>query len=43
MKSYTDKQLLEKAKSLPSFKQIPANYWLLGVQSNEDKFNVFVD
>ena len=43
MKSYTDKQLLEKAKSLPSFKQLPANYWLLGVQSNEDKFNEFDD
>lgn len=43
MKSYTDKQLLDKVKSLSSFKQIPNDYWLLGVQSQEDKFNEFDD
>ena len=43
MKNYTDKQLLDKVKSLPSFKQIPKDYWILGVQSNEDKFNEFDD
>ena len=41
VKSYTTKQLLDKVKSLPSFKGIPKNqYWLLGVQSNEHAENV---
>ena len=43
VKKYTDKQLLDKVKSLPSFKGIPEGYWLLGVQSNEDKFDTFDD
>ena len=43
VKSYTDKQLLDMARSLPSFKGFPNNYWLLGVQSEEDKFNSFDD
>ena len=43
MKNYTDKQLLDKVKSLSSFKSIPNDYWILGIQSNEDKFNEFDD
>lgn len=43
VKSYTDKQLLDRVKSLSNFKSVPKNYWLLGVQSNEDEFNVFDD
>lgn len=43
VKSYTDKELLDKVKSLDSFTAIPSDYWLLGVQSDEDKFNTFDD
>lgn len=43
VKNYTDAQLLNKVKSLPSFKQFPNEYWILGVQSQEDTFNVFDD
>lgn len=42
-KTYTDKQLLDKVKSLPSFNVIPEGYWLLGVQSQEDQFDKFDD
>lgn len=43
VKNYTDKQLLDKVKSLPSFKGIPKDYWILAVRSDEDTFNVFDD
>ena len=43
VKSYTDKQLLTKVKSLKSYKYLPSDYWILGIQSNEDKFNTFDD
>jgi hypothetical protein len=43
VKSYTDKQLLDKVSSLSSFKEFPKGYWLLGIQSDEDKFNTFDD
>lgn len=43
VKNYTDKQLLEKVKSLTSFKSIPSGYWLLGVSSLEDTPNTFDD
>ena len=43
VKSYTDKQLLEKVKSLKSFKTIPSDYWIVGVRSNEDAPNKFDD
>jgi hypothetical protein len=42
-RNYTDLELLEKVKSLPSFKGIPKGYWILGVQSREDLFNQFDD
>lgn len=43
VRGYSDKELLDKVKSLPSFKGIPEDYWILGVQSNEDAYNSFDD
>jgi hypothetical protein len=43
VRTYTDKELLEKVKSLSNFKEIPKGYWLLGVRSNEDTPNSFDD
>ena len=43
MKNYTDEQLLNRVKGLKSFICIPNDYWILGVQSKEDKFNEFDD
>jgi hypothetical protein len=43
VRPYTDKQLLEKVKSLSSFGKIPAGYWLLGVRSLDDIPNRFDD
>jgi hypothetical protein len=43
VKNYTDSQLLNKVKSLPSFNGFPQDFWILGVQSEEDTFNVFDD
>lgn len=43
VKNYTDKQLLDKVKSLPSFKGIPKDYWILAIRSEEDTFNTFDD
>lgn len=43
VKNYTDKQLIDKVKSLSNFKNIPIDYWLLGVRSNKDAPNTFDD
>lgn len=43
VKSYNDKQLLDKVKTLPNFKIIPSDHWILGVRSNEDAPNSFDD
>jgi len=43
VKGYTDKQLLQKVMNLKSFDSLPNGYWLLGVQSKEDEYNVFDD
>lgn len=43
VRNYNDKQLLDRVKSLKSFKGIPTGYWILGVQSQNDEFNVFDD
>jgi hypothetical protein len=43
VKNYTDKQLLDRVKSLPSFKLIPNGYWMAGVSSLEDNPNKFDD
>lgn len=39
VKNYTDNEILDKLETLPSFKGIPQNYFLIGVRSNEDAFN----
>ena len=43
VKNYTDKQLLERVKSLKSFKGIPQSYWIVGVRSEEDAPNKYDD
>lgn len=43
VKPYTDKQLLDKVRSLNDFKFIPNKYWLLFVRSEEDTPNKFDD
>lgn len=43
VKNYTDKQLLNRVRALPSYKGLPKDYWILGVQSNEDTYNQFDD
>lgn len=43
VRSYTDKELLDRVKSLNNFKLIPYGYWILGVRSNEDTSNVYDD
>ena len=43
VRGYSDKELLDKVKSLPTFKRIPKNYWILGVRSEEDAVNRFDD
>lgn len=42
VRNYTDKQLLDRVKSLNGFTHIPY-YLLIGVRSQEDTFNVFDD
>jgi hypothetical protein len=41
--NYTDKQLLDKVKSLPDFKYIPEDYWAIFVRSKADKPDAFDD
>lgn len=43
VRNYTDAQLLTRAKMTNGFAGFPKDYWILGVQSNEDTFNVFDD
>lgn len=43
VRSFTDKELLSKVKSLKTFSKIPDGYWLLGVQSKGDAYNSFDD
>lgn len=43
VRNYTTDQLLNKVKSLPSFKGIPKGYWILGARSNEDTPNKYDD
>lgn len=43
VRSYTDEQLLNKVKSLPSFRDIPEGRWIIGVRSNEDAFDKYDD
>ena len=41
--NYTDKQILEMVKALPSFRYIPEGYWLAGFSSKEDEADHFDD
>jgi len=43
VRSYTDKELLDRVRRLPNFKNIPKQRWILGVRSNEDVFNSYDD
>ena len=43
VRSYSDKQLLDHVKALPSFKGFPKGIWILGVRSNEDTFDTYDD
>jgi hypothetical protein len=43
VKKYKDIELLDRVKSLPSFKEIPKGRWILGVRSQEDTPNYFDD
>ena len=43
VRSYTDKQILERVKSLPSFKAIPKSKYIVGIRSTEDATNKFDD
>jgi len=43
VRPYTDKQLLERVKSLKNYIGMPKGYWLLGVRSNDDLPNRFDD
>lgn len=43
VRAYTDQQLLDHVKKLPTFKVFPDGYWILGVRSNEDTPNVYDD
>ena len=43
VRGYNDDELLERVKGLDSFTKFPKNYWILGVQSQEDATNKFDD
>ena len=43
VRSYTERQLLDRCSELDNFKGFPNEYWLLFVRSNEDNPNVFDD
>jgi hypothetical protein len=43
VRSYTDKQILTRAKSTHGFKAIPTGYWLCGIRSTEDQSDNYDD
>jgi len=43
VRSYTDKELLDRVKATKGFQKIPEGYWILGVRSNEDEENTYDD
>jgi hypothetical protein len=43
VRSYRDKQLLDRAMSIEGYKHIPLDYWPCFVRSNEDEFDAFDD
>lgn len=43
VKNYTDSELLSRVQKLKSFIKIPEMYWILGIRSKSDLFDVFDD
>ena len=43
VKNYTDRQLLDRVKAMPTFKKIPKQRWIIGVRSKEDSYNTYDD
>lgn len=43
VRNYTDKEILDRIKSLPSFKSVPTQKFIVGFRSNEDAPNKFDD
>lgn len=43
VRGYKDTELLNKVKSLNSFTHIPNGYWLLGVRSDENSYDIYDD
>lgn len=43
VRNYTDKELLDRVKTLRNYRGIPKGRWILGVRSSEDTPNVFDD
>lgn len=43
VKNYTDQDLIDRVKSLPSYKGIPVDHWILGVRSSADLPGKFDD
>ena len=43
VRKYTDKELLDRVKSLESFKGYPKGRWIIGVRSKDDLVNKFDD
>jgi hypothetical protein len=43
VRSYTDRELLDRTKSLPTFRGFPTGYFVIYVRSNEDAYDSFDD
>lgn len=43
VRGYSDKELLNKAKSMDSFNGFPKDYWLMGIRSDEKEEDVYDD
>lgn len=43
VRKYTDKEILDRCASLPSFKGFPTTYWICGIRSSEDETDAFDD
>ena len=43
VKNYTDKQILTQVENLPSFREFPLGFYIIGIQSIADEFNKFDD
>lgn len=43
VRNYDSKELLERVSNLKGFVGFPQDYWIIGVRSNEDTYNVFDD